>query len=189
MLQMQNSMSTSEYSTSCDRSPTHSPTQEGVSVCSTGTSIESDSSEHTPSPSPENDAWLIMAYAKHRTMVLLMNEVYAIFSSKWSADFRSRTGSQAPSSGAGSQDSSSRTPTPPENGKRQMEDRGSHSPDTNNNKKRKTGSRRLEEGSQGRLFACCFHKYNPQKYCSSSETGTKFRSCEGPGFSKISQLK
>lgn len=167
----------------------YSITSASISAATSLASMESSSSEHTPSPSPENDAWLIMAYAKHRTLVFLMSEVYGIFNSQWSAELRSRTASQAPSSGASSQGSSSRTPTPPKKGKRQMEDRGSQSPDINNTKKRKTGSGRFDEGSQGRLFACCFHKYNPQKYCSNSETGTKFRSCEGPGFSKISQLK
>lgn len=182
-------MPTSEDSHPIDQSPTHSLIWEGGSVCSTKASMESDPNEGTPSPSPENDAWLTMAYTKHRMMVLLMKEVYTIFDPQWSAELRSRTGSQAPSSGACSQGSSSPTRTPPRKDKKKLEGRGSHSPDTNNNKKRKTGSRRYEEGSQGRLFACSFHKYNPQKYCSNSETGRRFRICEGPGFSKISQLK
>lgn len=183
------SLPNSEYSTFPDRSPTHSPIREDVSVCSTGARIESDSSEHTSSPSPENDAWLMMAYTKHRIMVFLMREVYTLLDSQWSAELRSRTGSQESSSGACSQGSSTSTRTLPGNGKRKMEDRGSRSSDNNNNKKRKTDSHRSEEGSQGRLFACCFHKNNAQKYCSNSETGTKYRSCAGPGFSKISKLK
>lgn len=160
--------------------------------CSTESSLrsnsESDLRECTPSPSPENDAWLTVAYAKHRMMVCLMRDVYTKFNSQWRLDVSNRTGSQTGSSGTYSQGSSSGTLSSTRSGKRQSRDQGSHSSDANH-KKQKTTSPVSDDGNQGRLFACCFHKYNPQKYCSSSETGTKFRSCEGPGFSKISQLK
>ena len=152
-------------------------------------STESDLSDEAPSPSPENNAWLTLAYAKHRMMVSLMREVYIIFNSEWKADLRSRTGSQAASSGEHSQISSCGTPSSAGKGKRRLQDRDSPPPDANDEKKRKVRSTKSGDSGQDRLYACPFYKFNARKYCSNSDTGTKFRSCAGPGFSKISQLK
>ena len=172
-----------------DQSPTNLPIRRHDSGTSSRASTESGSSEDHPSLSPGNDTWMTMAYAKHQMMISLMKDVYAIFNSQWKADLRSRTGSQAASTGASSQSSSSRMPSSTAGGKRRMQDRGSPPPDANNEKKRRKRSTKTGDGGQERLFACFFHKYNAQKYCSNSETGTKYRSCAGPGFSKISQLK
>lgn len=150
---------------------------------------ESDSSDNPPSPSPENDTWLTLAYAKHRMMVSLMRDIYAIFNPQWKADLRSRTGSEAASTGASSQNTSSRTPSSTTGDKRRMQNRDSPPPNADDEKKKKVKSTKSGDGSQERLFACFFYKNNPQKYCSNSDTGTKYRSCAGPGYSKISQLK
>ena len=172
-----------------DRSCTNSPIREIYSGSSNGASSESDSSEDTSIASTENDPWLTVAYAKHRVMVSLMMDVYAIFNSQWRIGFRSQTGSQSASPDAYSQDSSSSKPSSTSIGKRKADEEDSHSPDGNEEKKRTIVSLKSGDDSQKRFFACCFYKYNAQKYCSNNHTGTKYRSCAGPGFSKISQLK
>ncbi|KAL9134542.1 MAG: hypothetical protein Q9175_004270 [Cornicularia normoerica] len=179
----------SDYRCPSDQSSTNFPILEHQSGAGSGDSTESDSSEDVSSLSPENDAWLAVASAKHRMMVSLMRDVYTIFNYQWGADFRSRAGSQAASTGVQSQDSNSRTPSSTGKGKRRTHDRDSDPPDAADEKKRKSKSLRSGDGGQERLFACFFYKYNAQKYCSNRDTGTKYRSCAGPGFSKISQLK
>ena len=143
-------------------------------------------SDDTASPSPENDAWLIVAHAKHRMMISLMRDVYTIFDPHWKADVRNNAGTRAASTG---QNSSSRTPPSTAKSKRRLQDRDSPPPDGNDEKKRKTKSSNSGDDGQERLLACCFHKHNARKYCSNSDTGLKYRTCAGPGFSKISKLK
>ena len=157
--------------------------------CITGDSMESDSNEDLSSPSPENQAWLLMAYSNHRMMVSLLKDVYSLFNTQWNVDLRSRAGSQTTSTGTSSQHSSSPTSSSTKRDNRQMQDEDSDSPDANDEKKRRTNAGTIRNSGQGRLLACCFHKYDAQKYCSNTDTGTKYRSCAGPGFSKISQLK
>lgn len=172
-----------------DRKLIYSPIRENGSGASSEASTESDLSEDASSPSPENDAWLTVSYTKHLMMVSLMSDVYTIFNSQWKADFRSRIGSQAASTSGYSQSSNSRTPSSTGRGKRRLPDRDSPPPDANDEKKRKSRSTKTGDSGQERMFACFFYKYNAQKYCSNSDTGTKYRSCAGPGFSRISQLK
>ena len=119
--------------TKCLHRLTNSPIPEYGS----DTRTESDSSDNPPSPSPENDTWLTLAYAKHQMMVSLMRDVYAIFNPQWEAYLRSRTGSQAASTGASSQNSSSRTPSSTAGGKRRMQNRGSSPPTPTTRKRRK----------------------------------------------------
>lgn len=152
-------------------------------------SIETDSNGDISSPSPEKDAWLAVAFAKHRMMVCLMKDFYTIFDSQWKPDVRSRTDSHVASTATLSKVSSPQTPRSAGRSKRKYQDRDSHPPDDNDEKKRKSEFPKKEDGGQERLFACFFYKHNTQKYCSNSDTGTKYRSCAGPGFSKISQLK
>lgn len=178
---------TSSYDT--NRRPSDSSMQGNYHGTSNGATPESDLSEDAPISSPENDAWLTLAYAKHRMIVSLMRDVHAIFNSQWRIEFRSRTGSQPASTEADPRHSSSSTPSSVERGKRRKRDRESHSPDPNDTKKKRTNSPTSGHGSRQRLLACCFYKNNPQKYCSNGDTGTKYRSCAGPGFSRISQLK
>ena len=125
--------------TKCLHRLTNLPTPEHGSDART----ESDSSDNPPSPSPENDTWLTLAYAKHQMMVSLMRDVYAIFNPQWKADVRSRTGSQAASTGASSQESSSRTPSSTAGGKRRMQNRGSPPPNANEKKKKKKKIREI----------------------------------------------
>ena len=122
-------------------------------------------------------------------MISLMKDVYTIFNPHWKAEVRSHAGNRAASTGAHAQNSNSKTPPSTGKSKRQLQDRDSPPPDGNDEKKRKTKSSNLEGDGQERLFACCFHKHNAQKYCSNGDTGSKYRSCAGPGFPKISTLK
>ena len=182
-------MSTSEFSRPSYRNPINSPIRDICSGSDSGAIIDDDYGECTPDSSPEGDAWLTVAYEKHRLMVSLMREVYTICISQWSTEFRSRGESQTGGTGASLQSSSSRTPSSTAKGKRKMDDQDSDSPDTNNNKKKRSNSANSDDVSKEKLFACCFYKYNALKYCVNSETGMKYRSCAGPGFGKISQLK
>ena len=146
-------------------------------------------SEDIASMSPGSATWLTMAHAKHQMMVYLMRDVYNIANFQGGADFRNRTGSQTAGTGAYPQSSSSAAPSSIGRGKRRMQDRESPHPDAKDEKKKKSRSSKSGDSGPERLFACFFHKFNSQKYCSNNETGTKYRSCAGPGFSKISQLK
>ena len=121
-------------------------------------------------------------------IISLMRDVYAIFNPHWKAEVRSHAENRATSTGAHAQDTVSRTSLFTGKGKRRLQDRDSPPPDGNDEKKRKTKSSSSGDHGQ-RLFACCFHKFNAQKYCINDDTGSKYRSCAGPGFSKISQLK
>lgn len=179
----------SSYSCPSDRSPTISPIRDHDGGTSSEANTESVLSENSSSPSPENDAWLTVAYAKHRMMVSLMRDVYIIFNSPWEADFRSQTGSQAASTGASSQSSSSQMASSTGKGKRKMRNGDFQPPEANEEKKRKIEASKNRDGGPKRLFACFFNKFNAQKYCSNGDTGSRYRSCAGPGFSKISQLK
>ena len=148
-------------------------------------------SDDTASLSPESKAWLTVASAKHRMMVSLMVDVYdyAIFNPHWELDVRSHTGARAAGTPTHAQNSNSRTPPSKGVSKRRLQDPDSPPPGGNDEKKRKIESSQSEDDGQKRLFACCFHKYDAQKYCSNRDTGSKYRSCAGPGFSKISKLK
>ncbi len=57
--------------------------------------------------------------------------------------------------------------------------------------KRKGATQVTPEGvnTVGRQFACPFHKSNARKYWPNLDTGTKYRSCQGPGVSSISKMK
>ena len=181
--------STSDHHDHSDRSSTNSPIRSIHSRSSNGASSGSDSSEDILIDPLENDPWLTVANAKHRVMVYLMKDVYALFNSSWSMGFRSQTGSQSASPDAYSQNASSPKQSSTETGKRKAQDRDSHPPDGNEEKRRENLSLKSGDDHQKRFYACCFHKYNAQKYCSNNDTGTRYRSCAGPGFSKISQLK
>ena len=177
------------------RSPTPSLVREQNSETSSETNTESTSTDSDMSDdtalSPESKAWLTVASAKHRMMVSLMEDVYdyAIFSPHWEVDVRGHTGARAAGTRTHAQNSNSRTPPTTGRGKRQLQDQDSPSPGGNDRKKRKNKSSQSDDDGQERLFACCFHKYDAPKYCSNRDTGSKYRSCAGPGFSKISKLK
>ena len=164
------------------------PIREYESGATSDSRTESDTSDDTASPTLENKTWLTVAYVKHRMMISLMRDFYAIFNHQWQVDVRCHAGSRAASTDARAQNSSSQTPPSVGKSKRRLQDRDSPPPDGNDEKKRKTKSSSSGDDGQ-RLFACCFHKYNAQKYCSNDDTGSKYRSCAGPGFSKISKLK
>lgn len=63
--------------------------------------------------------------------------------------------------------------------------------DDDDGRKRRKPSDNSSSGSpvSRKLFACPFHKHNPQKYCSNAVTGRKFHSCGPPGFPSIHRIK
>ena len=182
-------MSTSERGRPSHRSPIVSLKRVDGSGSESEMNTDSESNECTLDSSPESDAWLTVAHAKHRLMISLMREVYSISIFQWKSEFRSRPECQAGTTGAYSQYSSSRTPSSTAKGKGKMDEEDSHSPDANDKKKSRSKSANSEDAGKRKLFACCFYKYDTLRYCVNNETGTKYRSCAGPGFGKISQLK
>jgi hypothetical protein len=54
---------------------------------------------------------------------------------------------------------------------------------------KKLRPRAEQNENTGLRFACPFHKRWPQKYCVSMTTGSKYRSCLGPGFLEARRLK
>ena len=174
----------------CDTSDEVSPcTYEDESSIEDSTKSE-DSDDHS-SLSISNYDQLTIAYAKHQMMVALMEEFYTNFDPQWQTNVRSHV---APSSRSSRSCANSSKPQnssrQDSNGKRAMRDR-EPSPDdnANNGKKRRENPTDARGDEPDPQFACPFRKHDPRKYCSNLDTGTKYRSCIGPGFSTISKLK
>ena len=140
----------------------------------------------TPSPSNIN---LEMIEAKHRLMVILMKDVYAIFDPIWKTGSRTCTTTASGPSGTQSCQSSSSRPTAQKAGKRRMQGRESPPPDESNSKRGRNSVSGSRLPSLNRMYACPFHKYDSRKYTLNHETGARYRCCPGPGFSNISQVK
>lgn len=147
---------------------------------------QSDCTDSSSSHTTGEDPSTIMLFVKHQLITRLMQEAYTIFNSRWAATIRTRTGYQ-----------SERTSSPPQaeslsssrKGKRRMQDRDSPPPDGSRDKGNKRSCPGVERQDSGNLFACPFHKYDPEKYCSNPTWGVKYRSCMGPGFTTIARLK
>lgn len=142
------------------------------------------------STSPKTGFDFTMALAKHELIVTLMKEFYAIFDTEWKADIRSCASSGSGPSRPQSK-SSALAPLAGKNSKRRTQDRDSPPLDDGNGsgKRGKKGGPDTGHHTQGRLFACPFHKHDPSKYCLNDDTGAAYRSCPGPGFASISHLK
>lgn len=139
---------------------------------------------------------LTIAYTKHQMMVSLMQEVYAMFDLQWKANVRTRVSPTSRSSRSQLEpsDSSNNGSTENCNGKRKNQGRepspGDNKDNNNNNEKKRRGNPNDGRGSESDpLFACPFQKFDSRKYCPNLDTGIKFRSCSGPGFTSISKLK
>ena len=174
----------------CDTSDEVSPcTYEDESSIENSTKSE-DSDDHSSLSMSSYDQ-LTIAYAKHQMMVALMEEFYTNFDPQWQTNVRTHVASSSRSSRSYAESSKSQNSSMQDsNGKRAMRDR-EPSPDDNANNGKKR--RRIPTDAKGDepdpQFACPFRKYDPRKYCSNLDTGTKYRSCIGPGFSTISKLK
>ena len=153
-------------------------------------SIQSIDSDESGSVSPAGYGELTIAYTKHQIISSLMRDVYAMFSSQWQANVRTRTTPEAESSrvilnACESTDCSRKTSL----GKRANYERDRSQGDGNDGKKKKNSPPDTTNCAPDLQLACPFHKYDPIKYCPNLDTGVKYRTCLGPGFPSISRLK
>lgn len=166
------------------------PTRSASSASCAGNNTPHGYSDESPSP-PLNGSNLLVIQAKHKLMVTLMQDVYAIFDEDWKVDPRTCTSTPSGSSGAQSSQTRSEAPSAYQKGKRRTQDRESSPPDNGNGNGKRGRKEESDKGPQrqARPYACPFHKYDPRKYSLNNEAGTAYRSCMGPGFSCISHLK
>ncbi len=136
-----------------------------------------------------SDFHLVMLQAKHKLMVALMEDVYAIFDSKWKVDLRTCATNSSDSSGKHATQSKSEASGVHQKGKRRMKDRDSSPPGDGESKRGRRGVSAVGSQSLNRQYACPFHKHDSQKYSTNIETGAKYRACMGPGFATIARLK
>ena len=133
------------------------------------------------------DALTIMSHAKHQLIAAtLMREFYTMFDPQWTANIRSHTQYQSGPSASGIQLESISSVKA---GKRRMQEREHSPPGDGSSREEKRQRTKLQGPEPGLLFACPFNKFEPQKYCPNPTSGTKFRSCIGPGFPSIARLK
>ena len=153
-------------------------------------SSQSTESDESGSVSSADDEKLTIVYTKHQIISSLMRDVYAIFSSQWQANTRTRTTPEAESSRV-LEDSRESTNCSQKNrlGKRANYDRDRSQGDGNDGKKQKSSSSDITNCELDPKLACPFHKHDPTKYCPNIDSGVKYRTCLGPGFSSISRLK
>ena len=153
-------------------------------------SSQSTYSDESGSVSSTDDEKLTIAYTKHQIISSLMRDVYALFSSQWQANMRTRTTPEAESSRV-RQDSCESTNCSKKSrlGKRANYDRDRSQGDGNDGKKQKNISSDIKSCELDLKLACPFYKHDPTTYRPSIDTGVKYRTCLGPGFSSISRLK
>ena len=156
----------------------------------TESSIRSNDSDESGSVLSADYEELTIAYTKHQIILSLMKDVYAMFSSQWQADVRTRTSpeaesSRAPLNSCESADCSRSN----RRGKRANYERDRSQGDDNDGKKKKNNPPVTKDCEPDLQLACPFHKYDPIKYCPNSDTGVKYRTCLGPGFHSINRLK
>jgi hypothetical protein len=158
-----------------------------------------DSSWNTPGSDDtelvEDDEELVIVLAKHRLLITYMQEFYSMFSSSCGTLVEFGQG-DTPST-------ISKTPAKPETPnqgqkskpkaqKRKARDResaGSEDDEDGSPKKRGKGDPSPDGDTSNRLFACPLYKFDPSKYSCTATTGSKYRTCAGPGFNSIARLK
>ena len=156
---------------------------ESGAKCSSDEDLQSDNTESLNSLS---DTQTAMAYVKHILIQTLMREVYSMFDSQWNYNVRSHAGYRSECSLSGRQPGSSSSQ---KTGKRSLQERESSPPEDDSGRGEKRQRTDPHTKEVGRLLACPFHKYDPDKYGPNSISGTKFRSCIGPGFPSVARLK
>ena len=132
---------------------------------------------------------MLLIYSKHRLMVRLMQEVYAIFDKQWSVAGSSRAGSEASGSSppAHQQDSSSGSKSSQKQAHKRRRDEQDH--DDHRAGKRGRSDRPVAPRDGEKTFACPFYQKDPVKYSCNNSTRLKYRACMGPGFENIARLK
>ena len=130
---------------------------------------------------------LVVLHSKHKLLVDLMREVYAIFDQRWTANIQAHAGSSPsvtpPLNQNPTQNSSCKGK------KRCREDRDSTPPNDGGSRKKPSPETSSNTEKQKDSFACPFHKHDPAKYRCSVDDGSKYRACGGPGFPSIARLK
>lgn len=143
----------------------------------------------------EDDEELVIILAKHRLLVKYMQEFYSMFSPSCGAfveyghgDTTSTTSKTLARSEVSNQGQNTKT----KGQKRKAGDRESTPPDEeeeDTRKKRGRSDPTPDGDKNNRLFACPFYKFDPSKYACTNTTGSKYRTCVGPGFHTIARLK
>ena len=128
--------------------------------------------------------------SRHQIMVKFMQEVYAIFDRRWAPDTQPHATSASDSGFQYSQNTESTGAAgSPRGVKRRRDDRDTSPSDSRRRKRRDNCDIPLTVDDETRLFACPLHKYDSEKYSCNNITGSKFRTCTGPGFTTIARLK
>ena len=144
-------------------------------------------SEESSSFLAHRDSHLVYLHSKHRLLVDLMQEVYAIFDQRWGAKLQAHAGSSPPNTPLSNQN------TPSDHSrkgkKRSRDDRDFTPPNDAGSSKRPRREISSNSEKQNDPFACPFHKNEPAKYCCSVVDGSRYRACVGPGFASIARLK
>ena len=133
----------------------------------------------------------LMAEIKHRVLVSIMKQVYAVVNLKSASDARTHAGTQSNdlSRSAYQSTSGQSQETPKAKGKRAMRDRDSPPPDEHGGKRGPGTTLGLQHPDYKLLLACPFHKHDPTKYSTNNCTGKLYRTCVGPGFKKVAYVK
>ena len=169
------------------------PTSSDAAVTINGAqclTAEAGDSDESGSISSTDYEELTIAYTKHQVILSLMRDVYAMFSSQWQANVRTRTTPEAESSRVLSNSCES-TDCFKQNrrGKRGNYERDRSQGDGNDGKKKKNNPPDTTDCEPDLQLACPFHKYDPIKYCPNLDTGVKYRTCLVPGFPSVNRLK
>jgi hypothetical protein len=143
----------------------------------------------------EDDEELVIVLAKHRLLIKYMQEFYSMFSPSCGAfvecghgDTTSTTSKRPARPEVSNQDQYTKS----KGQKRKVGDRESMPPDDDEEdtpKKRRRGDPTPDGDKSNHLFACPFYKFDPSKYACTNTTGSKYRTCAGPGFHTIARLK
>ena len=168
-----------------DKIPIHPSLQDSTD----DSSIRSAQTESSGSRSPERCSSQAVALAKHELIASLMCEVYAMFNAEWAANAKQGTNSGTANDANSVRKSSSDKMADQKPSKRRREDE--ESPSRNDSDRKRKGNAPFSQGHHGQcnLFACPFNKYDPRRYRISQTTGTRYRTCPGPGFATIARLK
>ena len=154
-------------------------------------SSQSEDSGNSLPSSPQCYDEVIMARAKHDVLVPIMREVYAVVHPSGDSQGEQSGKSGNTNANASAAKAGSCKEGHPTRKRSKQTDVPSADEDENEDRRRerKLSLWKHSQGDTPRLFACPFHKYDPFKYRPTTETGSKYRTCVGPGFKSISRLK
>ena len=153
---------------------------------------QSEASETDRVSAPDTSESIYEIRLKHDIVKSLMLDVYIALGPQGDAKYNEcAEPSKQSSAGSFSNSSSSASSTHRlgSSGKRAARDENSPPRDDKGGKRARHPSSGANSGVKRPPFACPFYKYDPIKYRSTSVTGTRYRTCMGPGYETISRLK